>query len=141
MVFFWVLALQDLMKLRRKESQLNQVIAEAQGATTRLKYSGAELEVLRKKNIVRCQAVGGRTLRGGPPPRSRRSPSLLLLCPQDISRMERELANLESQVRLQQQSVETKEASMEKIRDQISQVASRCAFFAPRHFLQASSGR
>lgn len=51
-------ALQDLMKLRRKESELSQVIAEAQGATTRLKYSGAELEVLRKKNIVRCQTVG-----------------------------------------------------------------------------------
>lgn len=56
--FFWVPALQDLMKLRRKESQLNQVTAEAQGATTRLKYSGVELEVLRKKNIVRCQTVG-----------------------------------------------------------------------------------
>lgn len=57
-VVFLVPALQDLMKLRRKESQLNQVIAEAQGATTRLKYSGVELEVLRKKNIVRCQTVG-----------------------------------------------------------------------------------
>lgn len=137
MWFFWVRALQDLMKLPRKESQLNQVIAEAQGATTRLKYSGAELEVLRKKNIVRCQAVGGRTLRESLP-RSRRSLSLLLLCLQDISRMETELANLESQIRLQQQSVETKEASMDKIRDQISQVASH--FFVVT-FLQASSGR
>lgn len=48
---------------------------------------------------------------------------------QDISRMERDLANLESQIQLQQQSVETKEASMEKIRDQISQVASRRKIF------------
>lgn len=49
---------------------------------------------------------------------------------QDISRMERDLANLESQIQLQQQSVETKEASMEKIRDQISQVVScRKIFF------------
>lgn len=59
---------------------------------------------------------------------------------QDISRMERDLANLESQVQLQQQSVETKEASMEKIRDQISQVASRRKIFF-QEFLRASRGR
>lgn len=46
------------MKLRRKESELKQVITQAQGANTRLKYSRVELENLRKKSIVRCQTVG-----------------------------------------------------------------------------------
>lgn len=45
------------MRLKRKESDLKQIIAQAQGAKTRLKYSKAELENLQKKNI-KCQAVG-----------------------------------------------------------------------------------
>uniref|UniRef100_A0A671TX10 Structural maintenance of chromosomes 1B n=1 Tax=Sparus aurata TaxID=8175 RepID=A0A671TX10_SPAAU len=47
--------LRDLMRLKRKESDLKQIIAQAQGAKTRLKYSKAELENLRKKNILKCQ--------------------------------------------------------------------------------------
>ena len=50
---FW----QTLMRLKRKESDLNQIIAQAQGAQTRLKYSKNELANLRKKNILHCQAV------------------------------------------------------------------------------------
>ncbi len=46
------------MRLKRKESDLKQVIAQAQGAKTRLKYSKTELENLRKKSIIKCQAVG-----------------------------------------------------------------------------------
>uniref|UniRef100_A0A3Q1BKE6 SMC hinge domain-containing protein n=1 Tax=Amphiprion ocellaris TaxID=80972 RepID=A0A3Q1BKE6_AMPOC len=53
-----VIELHDLMRLKRKESDLRQIIVEAQGAQTRLKYSKAELENLRKKVIVKCQAVG-----------------------------------------------------------------------------------
>uniref|UniRef100_A0A673CCJ5 Structural maintenance of chromosomes 1B n=1 Tax=Sphaeramia orbicularis TaxID=375764 RepID=A0A673CCJ5_9TELE len=49
--------LSELMKLRRKESDLKQVIAQAQGAQTRLKYSNAELDNIRKNKILRCQAV------------------------------------------------------------------------------------
>uniref|UniRef100_A0A671TX45 Structural maintenance of chromosomes 1B n=1 Tax=Sparus aurata TaxID=8175 RepID=A0A671TX45_SPAAU len=49
--------LRDLMRLKRKESDLKQIIAQAQGAKTRLKYSKAELENLRKKNILKCQAI------------------------------------------------------------------------------------
>lgn len=52
----------------------------------------------------------------------------LLPLSQDISRMERDLDDLESQIQAQQQSVETKEAAMEKIRDQIAQVVSRHSF-------------
>uniref|UniRef100_A0A8C4H044 Structural maintenance of chromosomes protein n=1 Tax=Dicentrarchus labrax TaxID=13489 RepID=A0A8C4H044_DICLA len=50
--------LRDLMRLKRKEADLSQIIAQGQGAKTRLKYSKTELENLRKKNILKCQAVG-----------------------------------------------------------------------------------
>lgn len=46
------------MRLKRKEADLKQIVAQAQGAQTRLKYAKAELENLRKKNIIRCQTVG-----------------------------------------------------------------------------------
>ncbi|XP_045892216.1 structural maintenance of chromosomes protein 1B [Micropterus dolomieu] len=94
--------LRDLMKLRRKESELKQIIAQAQGAQTRLKYSKTELENLRKKNLLKCQA--------------------------DISRMESELANLDSQIQMQQESVEAKDAEMRKIREQIDQMENLVFF-------------
>uniref|UniRef100_A0A4W6FZ68 Structural maintenance of chromosomes protein n=1 Tax=Lates calcarifer TaxID=8187 RepID=A0A4W6FZ68_LATCA len=64
--------IRDLMKLKRKEPDLKQIIAQAQGAQIRLKYSKTELDILRKKSILRCQ----------------------------ISRMESELANLDSQIQI-----------------------------------------
>ncbi|XP_060892004.1 structural maintenance of chromosomes protein 1B [Labrus mixtus] len=88
--------LRDLMRLKRKESDLKQITAQAQGVQTRLKYSKAELENLRKKNILKCQA--------------------------EISRMESEIANLDSQIQMQQESVDAKDAQMKKIRDQIDQM-------------------
>lgn len=129
-VVFLVPARQDLMKLRRKESELKQVITQAQGATARLKYSGAELENLRKKNIVRCQSVGAARRRCSDrsnvpreSPAESHDPFFAPLL-QDISRMEKHLAQLESQIQLQQQSVDTKSAAMNQIRDQIIQVLS-----------------
>ncbi|KAM7415108.1 hypothetical protein PAMA_019774 [Pampus argenteus] len=88
--------LRDLMRLKRKESDLKQIIAQAHGAQTRLKYSKTELDNLRKKNILKCQA--------------------------EISCMESEIANLDSQIQMQQQSVETKNEEMKKIRDQIDRM-------------------
>ncbi|XP_074533996.1 structural maintenance of chromosomes protein 1B [Halichoeres trimaculatus] len=88
--------LQDLMRLKRKESDLKLLTAQAQGVHTRLKYSKADLENLQKKNIPRCQA--------------------------EISRMESELANLSSQIQMQLESVEAKDAEMKMIRDQINQM-------------------
>ncbi|XP_071375604.1 structural maintenance of chromosomes protein 1B [Centroberyx affinis] len=88
--------LRGLMKLRRKESELKQIQAQAQGAQSRLKYSNTELENIRKKNICNCQA--------------------------EISRMESELSNLESQIQMQQESVEVREAQMKKTRDKIDQM-------------------
>uniref|UniRef100_A0A3Q3B7N5 Structural maintenance of chromosomes protein 1B-like n=1 Tax=Kryptolebias marmoratus TaxID=37003 RepID=A0A3Q3B7N5_KRYMA len=49
--------MRDLMKLKRKESDLKRIIAQSQGAQTRLKYSKTDLENLQKKIIPRCQAV------------------------------------------------------------------------------------
>uniref|UniRef100_A0A8C3A0J8 Structural maintenance of chromosomes 1B n=1 Tax=Cyclopterus lumpus TaxID=8103 RepID=A0A8C3A0J8_CYCLU len=48
--------MRDLMKLKRKDSDLKQTIAQAQGAKTRLKYSNADLDNIQKKNIPHCQA-------------------------------------------------------------------------------------
>ncbi|XP_029992400.1 structural maintenance of chromosomes protein 1B isoform X2 [Sphaeramia orbicularis] len=88
--------LSELMKLRRKESDLKQVIAQAQGAQTRLKYSNAELDNIRKNKILRCQA--------------------------DISHLESDLTNLDSEIQMQEDSVDVKAVEMKKIRDQINQM-------------------
>ena len=57
-ITFFLVLWKDLMRLKRKEADLKQIIAHAQGAQTRLKYSKTEMDNLRKKNILRCQAVG-----------------------------------------------------------------------------------
>uniref|UniRef100_A0A669DUT2 Structural maintenance of chromosomes protein n=1 Tax=Oreochromis niloticus TaxID=8128 RepID=A0A669DUT2_ORENI len=87
--------LRDLMRLKRKELDLKQIVAQAQGAQTRLKYSKNDLENLRKKNIPKCQ---------------------------DISCLESELANLDSQIQMQMESVKTKEAEIKEIRDKLDQM-------------------
>ncbi|KAM5170638.1 structural maintenance of chromosomes protein 1B isoform 1-T1 [Mantella aurantiaca] len=46
--------LKELMKLKRKESDLKQLRAQSQGTQTRLKYSQSELEVIKKKNLASC---------------------------------------------------------------------------------------
>ncbi|KAK2880477.1 structural maintenance of chromosomes protein 1B [Channa argus] len=88
--------LRDLMRIKRKEAELHQIIAHAQGAQTRLKYSKTELENLQKKNILKCQA--------------------------EISRMESELANLDSQIQMQKESVEAKDAEIRTIQNQIEKM-------------------
>ncbi|XP_061532831.1 structural maintenance of chromosomes protein 1B [Phycodurus eques] len=87
--------LRDLMRLKRKESDLNLIIAQAKGAQTRLKYSKNDLDNLGKKSITKCLG--------------------------DISRMESEMANLDSQIRMQLENVEAKEAVMKNLKGQIEQ--------------------
>lgn len=48
---------QDLMRKKRKEPELKQISAQAQGIQTRLKYSKSDLQHLEKKAIPKCQAV------------------------------------------------------------------------------------
>ncbi|XP_068808055.1 structural maintenance of chromosomes protein 1B isoform X1 [Struthio camelus] len=44
--------LKDLMKIKRKETDLKQLQAQCQGTQTRLKYSQSELELIRKKHLA-----------------------------------------------------------------------------------------
>lgn len=46
------------MRLKRKESDLKQTVAQAQGAKTRLKYAKLDLDNIRKKNVAQCHGVG-----------------------------------------------------------------------------------
>ncbi|XP_056138365.1 structural maintenance of chromosomes protein 1B [Lampris incognitus] len=88
--------LRDLMKLRRKEAELKQIQAQAHGSQTRLKYSNADLDNLRKKSIPNCEG--------------------------EISCMKSELAHLELQIKIQQDNVEVKDAKLKETKEQIEQV-------------------
>ncbi|XP_038164961.1 structural maintenance of chromosomes protein 1B [Cyprinodon tularosa] len=88
--------LRDLVRLRRKESSLKQILAEAQGAQSRLKYSTTDLEILRDKAIPDCRA--------------------------EISCLKSELSNLKCQIQMQQESLEAKDAEIKRIRQQIDQI-------------------
>ncbi|XP_057693922.1 structural maintenance of chromosomes protein 1B isoform X2 [Corythoichthys intestinalis] len=87
--------LKNLMRHRRKESDLNQIILQGNGLKTRLKYTKSELDLLEKQSI----------------------PKLL----GEISRMESELVNLDSQIQMQLGSVKVKEIAMNDLKDQIQQ--------------------
>uniref|UniRef100_A0A3Q3WRR2 Structural maintenance of chromosomes protein n=1 Tax=Mola mola TaxID=94237 RepID=A0A3Q3WRR2_MOLML len=87
--------LRDLIKLKRKESYLKQIMAEAQGVKIRLRYSKAELDNLQKKAITKSQ---------------------------EISCLDSELVNIDSQIQMQLESLEAKDARLKKIRHQIDQM-------------------
>uniref|UniRef100_A0A8C7LIW0 Structural maintenance of chromosomes protein n=1 Tax=Oncorhynchus kisutch TaxID=8019 RepID=A0A8C7LIW0_ONCKI len=87
--------LRGLVKLKRKEPELKQIQSQAQGVQTRLKYSHTELDTLRKKSIPNCH---------------------------EMSRLEAELANVESQLEMQKENMEIKELEMKKLQDRINQV-------------------
>uniref|UniRef100_A0A3B5KX13 SMC hinge domain-containing protein n=1 Tax=Xiphophorus couchianus TaxID=32473 RepID=A0A3B5KX13_9TELE len=80
--------MRDLSRLKRKEANLNQILAESQGAQTRLKYTRMDLEVLRSKTIPKCQA--------------------------EISRLESELSNLEELTKLQREVMSAETALEQK---------------------------
>ncbi|XP_048014864.1 structural maintenance of chromosomes protein 1B [Megalobrama amblycephala] len=88
--------LRALMKLKRKEVDLNQIRAQSQGNQTRLKYSNSELDSIRRKSIPACQA--------------------------EISKLRSELSNLEAQIEIQTESVELKDNEMKATRDKIHQM-------------------
>uniref|UniRef100_A0A4W5RL09 Structural maintenance of chromosomes 1B n=1 Tax=Hucho hucho TaxID=62062 RepID=A0A4W5RL09_9TELE len=87
--------LRGLVKLKRKEPELKQIQSQAQGVQTRLKYSHTELDTLRKKSIPNCH---------------------------EMSRLEAELANVESQLEMQKENMEVKELKMKKLQDRINQM-------------------
>uniref|UniRef100_A0A8C9TJV5 Structural maintenance of chromosomes protein n=1 Tax=Scleropages formosus TaxID=113540 RepID=A0A8C9TJV5_SCLFO len=90
--------LHALLKLRRKEAELKQAQAQAKGIHTRLKYSQSELEAIRTKSI----------------------PAFNFL--QEKSRLESELVNLESDIKMQKENMEGKEAKMQAIQDNINKM-------------------
>uniref|UniRef100_A0A665WP46 Structural maintenance of chromosomes protein 1B-like n=1 Tax=Echeneis naucrates TaxID=173247 RepID=A0A665WP46_ECHNA len=96
--------LRDLMRLKRKESDLKLITAQAQGAQIRLKYSKTELENIQKKIIPKCQA--------------------------EISRMESELANLVSQIQIEvvkfQREVMITETALEQKRHDKHRLLMAC---------------
>uniref|UniRef100_A0A674EXU4 Structural maintenance of chromosomes protein n=1 Tax=Salmo trutta TaxID=8032 RepID=A0A674EXU4_SALTR len=87
--------LRGLVKLKRKEPELKQIQSQAQGVQTRLKYSRTELDTLHKKSIPNCH---------------------------EMSRLEAELANVESQLEMQKENMEVKELEMKKLQDRINQM-------------------
>ncbi|XP_053361921.1 structural maintenance of chromosomes protein 1B [Clarias gariepinus] len=86
--------LRELMKLKRKEAELHQITAQAQGIQTRLKYSNSELESICKKGIPVYQA--------------------------EISRLESELSNLKSQIEMQTSNVQVKDSEVTVLHDEVN---------------------
>uniref|UniRef100_A0A6Q2YEA5 Structural maintenance of chromosomes protein n=1 Tax=Esox lucius TaxID=8010 RepID=A0A6Q2YEA5_ESOLU len=90
--------LRVLMKLKRKETELKQIQAQAQGVQTRLKYSQTDLDSI---FVIK--------------------PNICVLL-QEISRLEAELVNVEAQLVMQKERVEMKELEMKELQDRIDQV-------------------
>ncbi|XP_069048117.1 structural maintenance of chromosomes protein 1B isoform X2 [Lepisosteus oculatus] len=88
--------LQELMKVRRKEADLKQVAAQAQGVQTRLKYTLSELDSIRKRNLAQCNV--------------------------EKSKLESELMNLEAEVAMLKGSVEEREARMSGIQEEMNAI-------------------
>ncbi|CAJ0939944.1 unnamed protein product [Ranitomeya imitator] len=88
--------LKELMKIKRKESDLKQLQAQLQGTQTRLKYSQSELEVIMKKQLVNCFA--------------------------ERSRLESEFSNMASQVTMEKEEIERRRIEIEEIQEQMNKV-------------------
>ncbi|KAM9807852.1 structural maintenance of chromosomes protein 1B [Neosynchiropus ocellatus] len=88
--------LHELIRLKRKGTDLNQIRVQAGGAQKRLKYAQNELESIQKKTIPQLQS--------------------------DISRMESDLSNLDAQILIHQKHVEEKNAEVTKMKKEISQI-------------------
>ncbi|XP_069483788.1 structural maintenance of chromosomes protein 1B [Ambystoma mexicanum] len=88
--------LRELMRVKRKETDLKQLRAQAQGTQTRLKYSQSELEVLKKKHLASCYM--------------------------ERSRLESELANFESQMDMLKAGIAERAAQIEELQNKINEV-------------------
>ncbi|KAG7329576.1 hypothetical protein KOW79_007750 [Hemibagrus wyckioides] len=86
--------LRELIKLKRKEAELHQITAQAQGIQTRLKYSNSELGSVRKKNIPACQS--------------------------EISRLQSELSNLKSQIEMQTNNLKVNDSRVSALQDELN---------------------
>ncbi|KAG8438621.1 hypothetical protein GDO86_004980 [Hymenochirus boettgeri] len=88
--------LRDLLKLRRKESDLKQLQAQMRGTQTRLKYSQNDLDVVQKKQLANCFM--------------------------EKSKYESELANITSQLTMLRNELDIHSERISCVQDQMNQV-------------------
>ncbi|NXA39975.1 SMC1B protein, partial [Eudromia elegans] len=87
--------LKDLMKIKRKETDLKQLQAQCQGTQTRLKYSQSELDLIRKKHLANCY--------------------------KEKSKLESELMNTESQHEMLREGVLQRKEKIEELQKKINE--------------------
>ncbi|XP_054029887.1 structural maintenance of chromosomes protein 1B isoform X1 [Dryobates pubescens] len=87
--------LKDLMKIRRKETDLKQLHVQCSGIQTRLKYSQSELEIIKKKHLANLY--------------------------REKSKLESELVNIESQYDMLNEGVAQRNGKMEEFKKQINE--------------------
>ncbi|KAL2080887.1 hypothetical protein ACEWY4_022740 [Coilia grayii] len=117
-----VAELEALRKLGRKEAELKDVRAQAQGSETRLKYTHTELDALRKKTIPGRQAVSAALSCCYATAHYAATASSYWLQHVEISRLESVLSNLESQICVSEESVEKKERELRELKEKTNQV-------------------
>ncbi|XP_072001410.1 structural maintenance of chromosomes protein 1B [Engystomops pustulosus] len=88
--------LKELMKIRRKESDLKQLEAQIQGTQTRLKYSQSELDLIKKKHLASCFA--------------------------ERSRLDSEFSNMASHITMLEEELERRRTEIEKLQEQMNKV-------------------
>ncbi|KAM4037001.1 structural maintenance of chromosomes protein 1B isoform 2-T2 [Anomaloglossus baeobatrachus] len=91
--------LKELMKIKRKESDLKQLQAQLQGTQTRLKYSQNELENIKKKQLGTCAA--------------------------ERSRLESESSNIASQITMVKEELERRIIEIEELQEQMNKVEDK----------------
>ncbi|XP_075572912.1 structural maintenance of chromosomes protein 1B [Pelecanus crispus] len=87
--------LKDLMKIKRKETDLKQLRAQCHGIQTRLKYSQSELELIKKKHLANLYT--------------------------EKSKLESELVNIESQHDMLNEAVAQRKEKIEEFQEKINQ--------------------
>ncbi|NWR54407.1 SMC1B protein, partial [Bucorvus abyssinicus] len=87
--------LKDLMKMKRKESDLKQLHAQCRGTQTRLKYSQSELELIKKKHLANVYM--------------------------EKSKLESELVNIESQHDMLNEGLAQRKEKLEELQKKINE--------------------
>ncbi|XP_074446590.1 structural maintenance of chromosomes protein 1B [Larus michahellis] len=88
--------LKDLMKIKRKETDLKQLHTQCHGTQTRLKYSQSELELIKKKHLANLYM--------------------------EKSKLESELVNIESQHDMLNEGIAKRKEKMEEFQKKINEV-------------------
>ncbi|XP_010177096.1 PREDICTED: structural maintenance of chromosomes protein 1B-like, partial [Mesitornis unicolor] len=87
--------LKDLMKIRRKETDLKQLLVQCHGIQTQLKYSQSELELIKKKHLANLYA--------------------------EKSKLEIEVVNIESQHKMLNEGIAQRKEKIEELQKKINE--------------------